>query len=64
MIELWQTCLQLPLATGTQFNLEWSRAFLAEAPLMSRLQVTSAAYSNFSPLAGLPYFTSIFRCSC
>lgn len=29
-------------------------------PLISRLQVTSAAYSNFSSLAGLPFFTSIF----
>lgn len=30
---------------------------------MRRLQVTSAAYLNFSPLAGLAYLTSIFRCS-
>lgn len=64
MIELWQPCLQLPLATGTQFNLGWSSAFLADVSLMSRLQVTSTAYLNFSPLAGLAYLTSIFRRSC
>lgn len=44
MVELRQTCLQLPLATETQFNLGWSHAFLGDVPL----QVTSTAYSNIS----------------